>query len=177
MARRFLPSALLVLLFVPLLSAQPQAIDLAITKTATNANPNVGGTFNYTLLVTNTGATATNVVVTDVLPASPAQMSATGITTTAGSCSGTTTVTCNLGSLNGGASATINITTSAPLAGFYSNTADVTGTEFDLNTANNSSTIRITAIGGTPTAPTLGTWALLGLAAALMAAAVMRMRV
>ena len=176
MARRILPSALLALLFVPLLSAQPQAIDLAIVKTATNANPNAGASFNYTLVVTNVGATATNVVVTDVLPTTPAAMSATATSTTAGSCSGTTTVTCNLGSLANGASATITITTSAPIAGSYSNTATVTGTEFDLNSANNSSTIRITAIGATPTAPTLGTWALLGLAAALMAVAVMRMR-
>src|SRR5438132_988457 len=56
------------------------------------------------------------------------------------SCSGTTTVTCNLGTINSGSNATVTITATPSAAGGYSNTASVTSTSADLNTANNSAT-------------------------------------
>jgi uncharacterized repeat protein (TIGR01451 family) len=47
-----------------------QSIDLAITKTVDNSVPNEGDSVNYTVALTNNGPdTATNVEVTDVLPA------------------------------------------------------------------------------------------------------------
>ena len=45
-------------------------IDLAVTKTIDDANPNEGDTINYTVALTNNGPdTATNVEITDLLPA------------------------------------------------------------------------------------------------------------
>ena len=47
----------------------PQQADLAVTKTVSDATPNVGDTITFTVTLTNQGPdTATNVQVTDVLP-------------------------------------------------------------------------------------------------------------
>jgi uncharacterized repeat protein (TIGR01451 family) len=179
MSRRLSVLAILVVLASPVLFAQAtQGIDLAITKTAPGGAVATGVGFAYTLTVTNAVSTATNVVVTDILPTSPAPMTATSVDTTQGSCSGTTTVTCNLGTMNPGASVTIHIFTTAPSAGDYSNTATVT-TEpvvFDVNTANNSSTVRITAAVPPPPIPTATEWGLAALAALLAVGALLRMR-
>jgi len=81
----------------------------------------VGGTLTpsapltYTIRVTNTGpSTATNVVVTDVLPAG---LTVVAVTASAGwTCSNSgQTVTCTVGSLGIGANATIQIATTAPV--------------------------------------------------------------
>ena len=48
----------------------PQQSDLALTKTVSNARPNVGDTITFTVTLTNAGPdAATNVRVTDLLPA------------------------------------------------------------------------------------------------------------
>lgn len=119
-------------------------IDLRVSKAKTNPNdPAIaGGPLTYSIIVTNDGpSSATNVVMTDVLP--------NGLTFTQGSSTvGTVnaaaqTVTANIGTLAPGASATITIQASVAdsAAGTLSNTANVTGTETDTNTANNSSTL------------------------------------
>jgi uncharacterized repeat protein (TIGR01451 family) len=113
--------------------------DLSIVKTASPNPGQVGVPLSYRLVATNNGpAGATNVTVTDALPAGVTFVSSSA---TQGACSGTTTVTCNFGSLAVGASAvaTINVTPSAQ--GQVANTATVTAGESDFDSTNNSSSI------------------------------------
>jgi uncharacterized repeat protein (TIGR01451 family) len=112
--------------------------DMAITKTDSPDPVLAGAPLTYTLSATNNGPNnATNVVVTDLLPANVSFSSATP---SQGTCSGTTTVTCNLGIINSTASATITIvvTPSAAAVGTITNNASVTATETDPNAANNA---------------------------------------
>src|SRR5258706_6435640 len=65
-----------------------------------------------------------------------------------GSCSGTSTVTCNTASLANGASATVTIvvTPNAYGTGTLSNTATVTGDQFDNDLTNNTATQTTTVV-------------------------------
>ncbi|GIK40830.1 MAG: hypothetical protein BroJett011_46630 [Chloroflexota bacterium] len=112
-------------------------LDLAIAKRDSLDPAKVGEPLTYTLTVTNSSfADATNIVVTDTLPASVSFGSATS---SQGSCSGTTLVTCNLGTLAGGATATITIVVTPTVEGVViTNQAEVTATEPDPNLANNT---------------------------------------
>jgi uncharacterized repeat protein (TIGR01451 family) len=113
-----------------------QPADLSITKTDSRDPARTGRNLTYTLTVTNSGpAAATGVTVTDDLPGS---LRARSFTASQGSCSGTTTVTCALGNLAVGASATVTIVVRPSETGTITNTATVTGSEPDTNTANNS---------------------------------------
>jgi len=148
--------------------------DLNLTKTgaATAAgNANVV----YTITVVNPGVTgASNVIVSDTLPAGTAFVSATS---TQGTCVNGTPVTCTLGSLAGGASATITLTLKMPNSNTtVSNTASVTASESDPNTNDNSSTaVTVVSVAAAPT-PALSAWLLLLLATLLSAWAVARLR-
>jgi len=120
--------------------------DLSITKTPNQAPPyGTGGALTYTIAVANAGpSAASNVTVTDVLPAGTTFVSATP---SQGSCSGTTTVICNLGTLNAAGSATIALSLTLPSTpGVVSNTASVNTTSPEANTTNNSSTSSITTV-------------------------------
>ena len=56
----------------------PQRSDLAVTKTVSNATPNVGDTIRFTVTLSNRGTnSATNVQVADLLPAGLTFVSAT----------------------------------------------------------------------------------------------------
>jgi len=56
----------------------PEFADLGLTKTVDNATPNVGDTITFTITLSNAGpANATNVIVSDPLPAGLALVSAT----------------------------------------------------------------------------------------------------
>jgi len=148
--------------------------DLSLTKTgATTAagNANVA----YTITVLNNSVTgATNVTVSDTLPAGTTFGTAT---TTQGSCTPGATVICSLGSLAGGASATITLTLKMPNSNTtVSNTASVTATESDPNSANNSATAATVVSVASAPIPALSTWLLLLLAAILSAWAVTRLR-
>ncbi|MEM7532304.1 MAG: SdrD B-like domain-containing protein [Chloroflexota bacterium] len=80
-------------------------VDLRIEKTAHLTSIETGQNLLYTLTVTNIGMiTATNVTVTDTLPA---EVTPVGATPTQGECSGTSTVICGVGSI--APSATVNI--------------------------------------------------------------------
>ena len=141
---------------------QPQSggADLAAAMTAP-ASVAVNSNVTYSISVTNNGpANATNVTVTDVLPAGVTFVSATPST---GSCTGTTTVTCSLGTLNSGASpVTISIVVTATTAQTLTNTVNATSTIPDPVTTNNSATTS-TTVGGSPathfsvTGPTVAT--------------------
>jgi uncharacterized repeat protein (TIGR01451 family) len=127
--------SLLALAAFPALSwgqSADDVIGLSVSPNPVTAGANV----TYTVTATNNGPDpSTNVVVTNVLPASLTLVSATP---TQGTCSGTTTITCSIGSLAlyGAASITIVATTTA--AGTFTDTASVTQTETDPDTTNNS---------------------------------------
>ena len=90
----------------------------------------------YTVTVTNNGpSAATNVVLTDTLPANVTFVSATAPCTQAAG-----TVTCNLGTINNAANTVIAIvvTPLAAAAPSISNTASATATETDPNPADNT---------------------------------------
>ena len=113
--------------------------DLAITK-ADSADPVAAGdSLTYTLSVHNNGSLdATNVVVTDNLPAGVTYQSASP---SQGSCSEANgNLSCSLGSLSNGADATVEVIVTAGATGTVTNTAGVQADEFDGNTANNSAT-------------------------------------
>jgi uncharacterized repeat protein (TIGR01451 family) len=148
--------------------------DLVLTKTgaATAAgNANVA----YTITVMNNGVNgASNVVVSDTLPAGTTFVSAT---TTQGSCVNGSPITCTLGSLASGAAATITLTLKMPNSNTsVSNTASVAAAESDPNTNNNSATAVTAVTVAAAPIPSLSTWMLLLLAALLSAWAVARLR-
>src|SRR6185369_5742670 len=114
----------------------PSSADLSVTKTASPNPGQTGVPLSYRIVATNSGpAAATNVIVTDTLPAGVTFGSAT---TTQGSCNGTATVSCNLGSLPVGASAIVTILVTPASAGQITNSATVAGTEPDPDATNNT---------------------------------------
>jgi len=130
----------------------PSSADLSVTKTASPNPGQAGTTLSYRITATNNGpAVATNVNVTDTLPAGVTFVSAL---TTQGNCNGTSTVNCNLGTLAVGSSAivTINVTPSA--AGQITNSATVSANESDFDSTNNNSSIT-TLIQPAATSPTM----------------------
>jgi uncharacterized repeat protein (TIGR01451 family) len=147
--------------------------DVAIAKTGPS-RVIAGQNVEYTITVTNNGPeTASNVVVTDPIPAGTTFVSATP---SQGSCSGTTTVICNLGAIANGGSATITLVVTAPTTSItFTNTATVTNTpETDPTPGNNAGTSAPAAtLGAIPTASELG---LAALAAMLLALALMKLR-
>jgi uncharacterized repeat protein (TIGR01451 family) len=119
--------------------------DLQIAKTGP-ANAVVGGQISYTLTVKNNGpANATNVVVTDSVPAGTTFVSSTP---SQGTCDAT--VSCNLGSLASGGSATVTIVVTATAAGTVTNTGKVTATQPDPNATNNSASATTNVYGFAP---------------------------
>lgn len=113
--------------------------DVAIVKTGP-ALVTEGNNFNYSLKVTNNGpSTATNVVVSDALPANTAFVSASpGCVHAAG------IVTCTAASLASGTSTTFTVTVKAGSAGSsIVNTATASALQYDPKPANNSSSATI----------------------------------
>src|SRR5262249_43185560 len=153
--------------------AGPPVADLTLTKTTGSGVATTGGTVVYTITVNNAGPSpATNVVVTDDLPAGLTLNSATP---SQGSCNASDPVSCNLGTIPSGGSATITLsTTVTATTGTISNTASVTSSEGD--TATNSSTpIPVGTAADLAAVPTLSEWALLMMAAMLAVAAALKM--
>jgi len=146
-------------------------VDLSVTK-SDSPDPALAGTnLTYTMTVTNNSQTtsATNVVLTDTLPASVTFFSSTpgnaGFPTPP-SCSETAlgVVTCNLGTLAPGASTnvTITVTISEFFSGILTNNVTVAGDEPDPNTGNNSDSEDTTVNAPPPLAiPTLNEWGMI----------------
>ncbi len=114
--------------------------DLVIGKTGAPDPILRNEPLTYTLTVANNGpSAATNLVVTDTLPAGVIYQSAGG---SGWSCSESAgIVTCTSGSLSAGSTAAdISILVTAPAAGNISNTAVVTADESDPDLGNNSAT-------------------------------------
>jgi uncharacterized repeat protein (TIGR01451 family) len=149
---------------VALTVTQVQAsADLSITKTATPPTVPVGGNLTFNIGVANAGPdAATNVVVTDNIPAGLTVVSATP--SQGGPCTGIgvgpTTVNCPLGTINAAGAATVVIVATATAAGPIVNTAAVTSAITDPTPANNTATA--TASAAAAEIPTLGTWGLVG---------------
>jgi uncharacterized repeat protein (TIGR01451 family) len=121
-----------------------QSANLGVTKTVSNSTPNVGQSITYTVTVNNAGPNnATNVKVTDVLPAGVTYVSSTPSQGTYNSGTGLWTV----GTINNGGSATLTIT--ATVSGTpvqtVTNTASITGADqADPNTSNNTASVSFT---------------------------------
>lgn len=130
-------AALTLLAPAALAQAANQTTDLSITKTDSPDPAAVGGQVTFTIGVTNLGprSQATGVTVTDVLPSGYSFVSASVGCSHAGG-----TVTCNLGNVAKDATSTVQIVVQANTAGHYNNTATVSGSQVDPNTANNAAT-------------------------------------
>ncbi|MCZ4245119.1 gliding motility-associated C-terminal domain-containing protein [Pedobacter punctiformis] len=115
--------------------------DVSISKTSNGASSNVGDNVTFTLTASNAGpSSATNVSATDVLPSGYTFVSATpSASTTYNSSTGLWTI----GTLANGANATLNIVATIKANGSYANVANITATENDPNTANNTSTVTL----------------------------------
>ncbi|MFB6456178.1 gliding motility-associated C-terminal domain-containing protein [Chitinophaga sp. Hz27] len=116
--------------------------DLSIVKTVNNSTTDAGTPVTFTLVAGNNGpSTATNVVVSDLLPSGYTFVSANPAAVY-DAASGKWTI----GTLNTSASQTITITATVNAEGIYTNTATISGQEFDPNTTNNTSSVTVTRI-------------------------------
>jgi uncharacterized repeat protein (TIGR01451 family) len=117
------------------------AADIGVTVRATPRPATVGQPLTYTLVVRNRSAVdASNVVVTDRLPARSTFVSATA---SQGSCTGSGPVTCALGTLAAGATAQIAVVVQPTVAGYITTRAAVKGAELDPFRANNSRSVTV----------------------------------
>jgi len=114
--------------------------DLAVAMTAAPPTQLLGASnITYTITTGNNGPSpATNVILTDTLPAGVTLVST--ISGADSSCNTTAlpTITCPLLSISSGASVTTTIVVKPNAAGTFTNSARVAGTEPDPNPANNS---------------------------------------
>jgi uncharacterized repeat protein (TIGR01451 family) len=125
-------------------------IDLAVSIGDSPDPVQVGQNLTYAIGVFNNGpGIATNVMMTDSLPA---DVDFVSVTPSQGTCSGTSAVTCNLGSLPPFGAALVTLVVTPTVAGLVSNTATAPnpGDPFPFN---NSATATTTVIppGTTPT--------------------------
>jgi len=121
--------------------------DLAITKSATVNTAYIGQSFQYNMLISNNGPdSATDVVVTDTLPAWLTIVSATWASVIGN------TYTRTIAQLPVGSSVTRSITVQAVQAGTINNSVQVSANTFDPILANNTSTFPVIVSGWT------GTW-------------------
>jgi uncharacterized repeat protein (TIGR01451 family) len=136
------------------IATEPTAVqtlaDLSITKTASAPSVNVGDEVTYTLTSHNAGPSdATNVTVTDPLPAGVAYDSATPSKGTCTEASGT--VTCQLGTIASGSDVTIEVVVTTLAVGDVTNSATASSDVSDPNDSNNvasaTTTVNQTASG------------------------------
>ena len=114
----------------------PAIADLSLTKTVDNASPNVGDNVTFTLTSTNAGPdSATNVAITDVLPAGLTFVSSVPSQGTFASGTGVWTV----GTIANAASETLQIVATVASVGAKSNSAQVTASDqADLDSTPNN---------------------------------------
>lgn len=139
-------------------------VDLRIDKRDSVDPVLVGAEFAYTLEVQNLGSTpASEVVVTDNLPAGLSLIAATGASWT---CGGGSSINCTLGgTLAPGASSTIQVQVRAPTAaGSVTNTAQVSSSDIDSDPANNSDSESTRVNDNTPPPPPRSDLAISGVA-------------
>jgi uncharacterized repeat protein (TIGR01451 family) len=117
----------------------PQQADLFVSKTVSNATPNVGDTITFTVTLSNQGPdAATNVQLTDQLPAG---LTFVGATTTQGTYSGGSGFW-DVGTVISGALQTLNITAMVVSPAAQTNTGSISAADqFDPITANNAASV------------------------------------
>lgn len=112
--------------------------NLGVLKTVDVAMPTIGNNVVFTIVINNTGPNnATNVKVTDLLPAGYTFISSNVTTGTFNQLLGTWTI----GNFANGANATMTITARVNAVGPYANTAVIAGAELDPVPGNNTSTV------------------------------------
>ena len=113
-----------------------ESADLSLTKTVSNAAPNVGDSVTFTLTLANAGPdAASGVTVGDTLPSGMTFVISTPSQGTYDSGTGVWTV----GSLASGSNATLQIVASVDSIGTKTNTAEVTASDqFDSNSTPNN---------------------------------------
>jgi uncharacterized repeat protein (TIGR01451 family) len=114
----------------------PQQADLSLSKSVNNATPNVGETIAFTVTLSDQGPdNATNVVVTDLLPAGLIFL---GATATQGTYSGGTGFW-DVGTVSPGVPAALDIFAVVDIPAAQTNTAAIThADQFDPDATNNS---------------------------------------
>jgi uncharacterized repeat protein (TIGR01451 family) len=120
----------------------PQQADLGLTKTVSNATPNIGDTVTFTVTLTNLGPdAATNVSVSEPLPAGLSLVSATTSQGTYDGATGLWTV----GTVAAGAAPTLQIQARVVSPQPQTNVATIAHSDqFDPNPANNTATATAT---------------------------------
>lgn len=123
-------------------TVQPlSSVDLSLTKSAPGA-VTVSNNFDYTFTVTNNGGTdATNVTITDTLPAEVSFVSSAECVASGQD------IICDLGTILASGTANATITVQAVTPGTVTNTAIVTLSEIDANPADNSDSAVVDIIG------------------------------
>ena len=148
--------------------------DLVVTGSSTPTVVTQGNNVTYTLNTRNAGPqTATNVVLTNTLPAATTLVSSSVACSQSGS-----SLTCALGSIlsAGNTSMTVTVKTSTSTLGSIVNSASVTSEVSDLNTANNSVNLSTTVSAPVPPVgssgdndvPTLPEWGAMLMAGLLL---------
>jgi uncharacterized repeat protein (TIGR01451 family) len=145
------------------LTNRPAITDLAVTKTGA-ATGLGGGSITYTLKVTNNGPdTSQNVILSDTMPAgtvfaSVTQSSGPAFTCTTPAVNAGGGINCTAAILAAGATATFSLVVQvyANFAGTITNTASVSTTSTDPNSANNGASFMTTISAPPPVATALG---------------------
>lgn len=124
------------------------ALDLAVTKTVSNAAPDEGATLTYTITVTNNGPTqATNVALTDNLPNGVTRTS-TPANASVGSFNDGTGVW-TVGTLNNGVGATLTLEVTVDTGAssltqpITNSTTNLTADQTDTNSSNDTGSVAI----------------------------------
>ena len=127
------------------------ATDLSITMSDSADPVDEGADLTYTLTVANAGPDAANGV--EVVDTLPNQLDFVSANASQGTCdSQGKKVTCQLGALANGATATVTILVRPKRSGQISNTATVSSTDTDSQSANNSDT-EVTTVVEPPAPP------------------------
>ena len=109
-----------------------KSVDLVVSKTVNNANPDYGDSVTWTLTVRNNGPSdATGVNVNDVLPSGLIYKSSTP------SIGSYANGVWNIGGLASGQTATLNVVTKVDKTGTIRNVAVVSAVEHDIDESNN----------------------------------------
>lgn len=146
--------------------ARPGSAALSLVKTAEPAAAIGGQRITYLITVVNAGPdAATNVIVTDALPAA---LTVESLAVSQGACAQAASVVCQLGTLDVGGSAIVTIVARVGGgAGEIVNTAAVTSDLPDPDPADNTASAPARVLAAAPI-PTLSTWALIACAAILL---------
>ena len=127
--------------------------DLSLALSSSPASVMVGGSVTYMVTITNsdTQVTATSLSLTDTLPAGMTYVSSSAA---GGSCANSGgTVTCTLASLAPQATWQPSIAVTATAAGSIQDTATVSASQPDPNTANNSASVTTSVTAPPPPPP------------------------